>query len=135
MRVVYVGLSLQDEYSRCSQPSHDVQDSQYSAALPFHTLPFPLRRLPLHTLFFCSQALAAADAAPAESKGQAALKQLPRCFIMDGVCVYAGKPSKQQLQRAEVNRRTVADASVIGEGGLQSAVLQVTFRSARYGRL
>lgn len=81
------------------------------------------------------KALAAADAAPAESKGQAALKQLPRCFIMDGVCVYAGKPSKQQLQRAEVNRRTVADASVIGEGGLQSAVLQVTFRSARYGRL
>lgn len=65
-------------------------------------------------------------AAPA---AQAELKQLPCCFIMDGFCLSTGGEIIQQ--KAAADRRTVADTSVIGRGGLQSAVLQVHFQSAR----
>ncbi|KAG2436579.1 hypothetical protein HYH02_011516 [Chlamydomonas schloesseri] len=43
---------------------------------------------------------AAAAAAPAGPTARAALVQLPRRFIMDGFCVYAGKASEQQLAAA-----------------------------------
>lgn len=81
--------------------------------------------------------LAAAVAAPAASKARAALAQLPRRFIMDGYCVYAGRASEQQLQRrkAAADRRTVVDGFVVGGGGLKSAVLQMHFERAHYEKL
>ncbi|KAG2454320.1 hypothetical protein HYH02_001347 [Chlamydomonas schloesseri] len=98
-----------------------------------------LQALFMLAAFTLDKVLAAAAAAPAASTARAALVQLPRRFIMDGFCVYAGKASEQQLQRrkAAADRRTVADASVIGKGkgSLESAVLQVHFLSARYARV
>ncbi len=76
----------------------------------------------------CRQVLAAAAAAPTAPRE---LTRLPRHLIMDGVCVYAGNASDQQLRQAAATRRKVADASIIGGGGLQSAVLQLHYENAR----
>ncbi|PNW74501.1 hypothetical protein CHLRE_12g493903v5 [Chlamydomonas reinhardtii] len=97
------------------------------------------RTLFLVAAFTLDKVLAAAAAAPepAPAKARRALVHLPHRFIMDGFCVYAGDASEQQLQRweAAADRRTEADKSVIGDSGLESAVLQVHFESARHMQL
>lgn len=126
--VVYMGLDAISSvvYFRCSPPC---------LPLPSVGIHYTRSRCPST----CSQVLAAAAAAPepAPAKARRALVHLPHRFIMDGFCVYAGDASEQQLQRweAAADRRTEADKSVIGDSGLESAVLQVHFESARHMQL
>ncbi|KAG2452951.1 hypothetical protein HYH02_002288 [Chlamydomonas schloesseri] len=117
-------LRLRTGETKFSAAAMDAADKQQKA----------LFRVSAWTL---DKVLAAVAAAPEASQAKAALSQLPRHFIMDGFCVYAAKPTQQQLQawQAPSARRAEADATVLGAKGLHSAVLQMQYKNMRYPAL
>ncbi|KAG2426941.1 hypothetical protein HXX76_012726 [Chlamydomonas incerta] len=111
-------------------------ETKYSAA-EMDAADVQLQALFLVMAFTLDKVLAAVAAAPAASKARAELVQLPRHFVMDGYCVYAGKATEQQLQRRKAanDRCTVAEHSAINKKGLEHALLQVHFANARFVKL